>query len=128
MLLEVTTAGAWEEWILYLLGAVEETARWTTERIQAIRRLMEETADYVRTEAFGVYSHELVELIFVQPYCRIKNVVDAGIAKRQTAAVYLKRLRDIGVLEEVKVGREKLFVNPRLMRLLTAGVPGDLSF
>ncbi len=128
LLLEVTTAGAWEEWILYLLGAVEETARWTTERIQAIRRLMEETADYVRKEAFGAYSHELVELIFVQPYCRIKNVVDAGIAKRQTAAVYLKRLRDIGVLEEVKVGREKLFVNPRLMRLLTAGVPGDLSF
>ena len=128
LLLAVTTKGAWEDWILYVLGAVEETARWTTERIQAIRRLMEETADYVRTEASGVYSYELVELIFVQPYCRIKNVVDAGIAKRQTAAVYLKKLADAGVLNEVKVGREKLFVNPRLMRLLTAEVSGDLSF
>jgi hypothetical protein len=61
-------------------------------------------------------------------YCRIKNVVEAGIARRQTAATYLKRLVSIGVLEEVKVGREKLFVNLRLMRLLTAEEPADLSF
>ena len=56
---------------------------------------------------------ELVELIFEQPYCRIRNVVDAGVAERQTAAVYLKQLAKIGVLKEVKVGREKLFINPR---------------
>lgn len=128
LLLAVTTRGAWEEWILYVLGAVDETARWTTARIRAIRDLMRDTAEYVRAEAFGVYSHELVELIFVQPYCRIKNVVEAGIAQRQTAATYLKTLCDVGVLEEVKVGREKLFINPRLMRLLTAERPGDLAF
>jgi len=44
---------------------------------------------------------------------RIRNVVDAGIAKRRTAAVYLGQLCDAGVLDEVKVGREKLFINPR---------------
>ena len=128
LLLAVTTQEGWEEWILYVLHAVDETARWTTERIRAIERLMRETADYVRAEARGAYSRELVELIFVQPYCRIKNVVDAGIAQRQTAAVYLKQLRDLGVLEEVKVGRDKLFINPRLMRLLTAEEPGTLTF
>jgi cell filamentation protein, protein adenylyltransferase len=128
LLLAVTANAAWHEWILYLLGAVEETARWTTERIHAIRRLMQDTADHVRKHAYGVYRRELVELIFVQPYCRIKNVVDAGIAQRQTAADYLRKLRDVGVLEEVRVGREKLFINPRLMRLLTAERPGDLSF
>ena len=128
LLLAVTTSDTWEDWILYMLRAVDETARWTTERIRAIRQLMQETAEYARKEAYGAYSRELVELIFVQPYCRIKNVVDAGIAHRQTAAVYLKQLRDVGVLEEIKVGREKLFINPRLMRLLTAEKPGDLSF
>jgi Fic family protein len=128
LLLAVTTRGAWEDWILYMLRAVDETARWTTERIRAIRQLMQETAEYVRAEAYGAYSRELVELIFVQPYCRIKNVVEAGIAQRQTAAVYLKQLANAGVLEEVKVGREKLFINPRLMRLLTAAQPGALSF
>ena len=119
LLLAVTTHDKWEEWILFIVNAVEETARWTTERIHAIRTLMSETAERVRKEAFGAYSRELVELIFVQPYCRIGNVVDAGIAKRQTASVYLKQLTDIGVLNEVKAGREKLFINPRLMRLLT---------
>ena len=128
LLLAVTTDAAWEAWILYMLRAVDETARWTTDRIHAIRRLMQETADYVRQQEPGVYSSELVELIFVQPYCRIRNVVEAGIAQRQTAAVYLKQLVSAGVLEEVKVGREKLFINPRLMRLLTAEQPGDLSF
>ncbi len=128
LLSTVTTQGAWEDWVLYLLSAVEETARWTTERIRVMRDLMEETAAYTRKEAAGAYSRELVELIFVQPYCRIRNVVEAGIAQRQTAAVYLAQLTVAGVLEEVKVGREKLFINSRLMRLLTMERPGDLSF
>lgn len=122
LLLAVTTHDAWDDWILFMLGAVDETARWTTARIRAIQKLMQETADRVRKEAYGAYSRELVELIFVQPYCRIRNVVEAGIAQRQTAAVYLKQLATAGVLEEVKVGREKLFINPRLMRLLTTTV------
>jgi len=127
-LLAVTTDGAWEDWIVYMLQALRETALWTTERIHAIRMLLEETAGYARTKAAGAYSRELVELLFVQPYCRIRNVVEAGIAQRQTAAVYLKELAAAGILEEVKVGREKLFINPRLMRLLTRDDPGDLSF
>lgn len=91
-----------------------------------IHQLMRETADYLQKHAHAAYSRELVELIFVQPYCRIRNVVDAGIAQRQTAAVYLKQLCDVGVLTEVQVGREKLFINPRLMRLLTVEEPGDI--
>jgi len=128
LLLAVTTREAWDDWILYMLHAVAETARWTTTRIHAIRKLMQETGEYVRAEVFGVYNRELVDLIFVQPYCRIRNVVEAGIAERQTAAVYLKQLVGAGVLEEVKMGREKLFINPRLMRLLTRERPGDLPF
>jgi Fic family protein len=127
-LLAVTTDGAWEDWTCYVLEAVRETARWTTDRIHAIRVLMEETAGHARAKAPGAYSRELVELLFVQPYCRIRNVVESGIAQRQTAAEYLKELARAGILEEVKAGREKLFINPRLMRLLTREDPGDLSF
>jgi hypothetical protein len=74
----------------------------------------------VRAKIPSIYSRELVELVFVQPYCRIHNVVDVGIARRQTAATYLNRLAEIGVLNEVRAGREKLFVNPRLIKLLLA--------
>jgi len=66
------------------------------------------------------YSRELVELIFTQPYCRIANVVESGIAQRQTASVYLKVLTEIGVVSELKVGREKLFIHPKFIGLLTS--------
>lgn len=118
-LLKVSTHHQWEDWILYLLDAVEQTADWTRGKIVAIRDLMEHTVDYVRDRLPSIYSRELVDLIFVQPYCRIANLVDVGLVKRQTASVYLKQLCDIGVLKEVKVGREKMFIHPKLMRLLT---------
>lgn len=128
LLLAVTTRGAWEPWLLYVLTAVTETARWTTERVTAVQALLTATAAYVRRAVPAVYSRELVELVFVQPYCRIGNVVNAGIGHRQTAARYLRALVAAGVLEEVAAGRERLFINPRLMRLLTADAPGDLGF
>ncbi|WP_366861775.1 hypothetical protein [uncultured Shewanella sp.] len=55
----------------------------------------------------------------MQPYCRIQNLVENGLAKRQTASVYLKPLCDIGVLQEVRSGKEKLFVHPKFVDLMT---------
>jgi Fic family protein len=128
LLLEVTTKQAWEPWVLYMLRAVQETAVWTTNRIERVQALLERTRDVVRERAPGAYSRELVELVFVQPYCRISNVVDAGLGHRQTAARHLRALVTAGVLKEVTAGRERLFINPRLMRLLTADEPGRLDF
>lgn len=119
LLLEVTVRGAWEPWILYMLRALKETAEWTTAKIRAIKKLHEETVHLVRNADTNLYKRELVDLIFVQPYSRIANVVEAGLAERKTASVYLKKLAEIGVLHERKFGREKLFVNPRFLSLLT---------
>lgn len=119
LLLAVTREQRWEDWLLYMLEAVRASAAWTTAKIQASRSLLEHTAQHVQRRADNIYSRELVELLFVQPYTRIGNLVDAGIAKRQTASVYLKQLADIGVLREYKVGREKLFLHPKFLRLLT---------
>lgn len=118
-LLEVTTVSQWEEWLLYMLDAVAETSRWTTAKIRAIRNLLQTATTYVRAQAPKIYSRELVDVIFEQPYCRIANVVSAGIAKRQTASEYLARLADIGVLTPVQTGREKLFIHRALLDLLT---------
>jgi Fic family protein len=60
-----------------------------------------------------------VELIFTQPYTRISDLVTKGIAQRQTASTHLKKLADIGLLEERPAGREKLFINTALVRLLS---------
>jgi Fic family protein len=116
----VTRDDAWEPWMLYMLDAVHDTAIWTTKKIKAIRELLRRATAHVREHAPSLDSRELVELVFERPYSRIGHVVDAGIAKRQTASVYLKELCDIGVLREVKAGREKLFIHLNLMKLLTA--------
>lgn len=119
LLLAVTRDGAWEEWLKFMLGAVAETAHWTAAKIRAIRNLQEHTTEHVRRSLPNIYSRELVDVIFAQPYCRIGNVVTAGIAKRQTASVYLKQLSAAGVLTETKIGRDKLFVHRKFLRLLT---------
>jgi Fic family protein len=118
LLLEVTTQQAWGPWILYMLDCVEESCVWTTDKIKAIRELMRHTAQYIQRKLPKLYSWELVELLFQQPYCRIGNVVDAGLAKRQTASVYLKQLADLGILNEIKSGRESLFIHPKYVELL----------
>lgn len=119
LLREVTANGAWEPWVMYMLSAIEETASWTCERIKAIRDLLEETALFCREHlSASVYSRELMDLIFIQPYCKIAFLVDAGIAERKTASVYLQKLEEIGVLHSTQLGREKVYTNPRLIDLL----------
>lgn len=90
-----------------MLRTIDETARWTVAKIRAMRE-----------KAPKIYSRKLVDVIFEQPYCRISNVVNAGIAKRQTAAEYLAKLADIGILTAVQSGREKLFIHRALLDLL----------
>lgn len=115
----VTRTENWEEWTLYMLKAVEITANWTTQKIDAVRKLIDHTSEFIKARLPKIASHELVQVVFEQPYCRISNLVENNIAKRQTASVYLKQLADIGVLNEIQAGKEKLFVHPKLIKLMT---------
>lgn len=119
LLRDVTAKQAWEPWVLYMLAAIEKTAAWTCAKIKAIRDLLEETVIYSKENLPGsVYSRELIDLIFVQPYCKIAYLVEAGIAERKTASVYLKNLEEIGLLRSSQIGREKIYINPKLIELL----------
>ena len=119
LLLGVTRDQAWEPWLQFMLQAVAETSKWTTGKIAAIRKLAEHTTEHVRTRLPKIYTRELVDVIFEQPYCRIGNLVDKGIAQRQAASRYLHDLADLGVLREMPFGKEKLFIHPKLMQLLS---------
>ena len=119
LLSKVTQEQDWASWILFILDGVEETCTWTTDKIKSIRELMEHTGQFVQKRLPKIYTWELVELLFKQPYCRIGNLVESGIAKRQTASVYLKQLCELGVLREIKSGRENIFVHPKYIELLT---------
>ena len=86
----------------------------------AIRDLFESTVERCQQKAPRVYSKELIELIFQQPYCKIAFVVEAGIAKRQTASEYLQELERIGILASEKRGRQVIYRHPALLEVLTA--------
>ena len=109
----------WEEWIMFMLKGIEETAVYTLDKINTINVLMQETITFAKEKLPArVYSKELIELLFEQPYCKVKFIVDKGIAKRQTAAEYLQELEKIGVLKSQKVGVENLFLNVNLFEIL----------
>jgi Fic family protein len=116
----VTEEEAWEDWVSYMLQAIEVTAIETRQRIQAIHEAMSQAKETIKQGAPKMYSHELVEVIFSQPYTRISFLEERGLAKRQTASSYLKRLEELGLLKSVKVWRETLYLNPKLMELLAA--------
>ncbi len=119
LLQKVRTDGAWEEWILYMLKAVEQTAKDTLKMISVIVNLINTTTEICRKELpKSTYSKELVELLFIQPYTKIEFLVSAGIAERRTASKYLKQLEGIGVLESFKSWKETVYVNRKLYELL----------
>lgn len=116
----VTENQDWEPWVLYMLEAVEQTAVATREKILAIRELLRVALEEARVRLpKNVYSKELIELIFQQPYCRINVLLDHGIAaQRKTASQYLRALEEAEFLIGRKAGREVLYVNGRLLEVL----------
>jgi Fic family protein len=116
----VTEEHDWEQWVLFMLRAVEETAQAAHMLIVDIRALMQETTEQVRTELPKIYSKDLIEVLFSQPYCKIRFLEQAGIAQRQTASRYLKELSRIGVLASpFEIARESYYLNTQFYQLLT---------
>ena len=115
----VTEENKWESWILYILEGLEQTAIATREQIVAIHRLTQETALEVKTKLPRIYSKDLIEVLFRTPYCKIKFLEEAGIAKRQTASIYLQQLEQIGIFRSLKIGREIYYINDKFLKILT---------
>ncbi len=114
----VTEKGNWSKWILFMLDAIEKTAIETKLKIVAIKELMDETQNEVQAKLPKIYSKDLVELLFYQPYCKRSFLQSNKIGSRNTAGAYLHALEDIGVLTSVRVGRDLYFVNRKLLDLL----------
>ncbi|MDP0490945.1 MAG: Fic family protein [Verrucomicrobiota bacterium JB023] len=116
---QVTETESWENWLLYMLNGIEQTANDTSEKIRAISSLFDELCETGKERlSRPTYSKELIELLFYRPYCKIKFVQDAGLAKRATASRYLHELAEIGFVTPVKYGNELLFINHRLLEIL----------
>ncbi len=119
LLREVTETGNWENWILYILEAVRDTSVFTLRKVNAIFSSYTETINKVKSLANDIYSRELIEVIFSQPYSKISFLEEKKIASRNTASKYLKKLEEIGILVSEQAGREVLYKNIALYDILS---------
>ncbi|MFD2202815.1 Fic family protein [Shivajiella indica] len=115
---EVTENQNWEDFILYMLEMVESTAKHGLKRLEQVTQLMESTAESIRNTLPKVYSKELIEVIFRLPYTKRQSLMDVGLGTPKTVGNYLSALEDKGFLNSKMVGKEKLYLNTALMKIL----------
>ena len=115
---QVNKTDQWEDYILFMLKAIEETVNHTIKKINSIKNQLEITIEKVKQEAPKIYRKEFIELLFEQPYAKNEFVVEKLKVERKAASKYLKTLEEIGVLKSEKIGREVLYLNIELIEIL----------
>ena len=120
LLQTVRTDDTWEEWVLYMLTAVEETAAQAMIVIGEIQRALQDYKQRIRDQLPKIYSQDLINNLFTHTYTKIEFLEqDLGVS-RITAAKYLESLTASGFLQKQKIGRTNYFINPLLKSILTA--------
>ncbi|MGL5823744.1 MAG: Fic family protein [Nocardioides sp.] len=124
LLQAVTADAAWHAWVTYILTGIERTSHEMVAKIAAIRELQESFSQRARAASRGGADSELQAVLFEQPYCRISTVMERCNVSRPTATSWLNSLAEAALLQDLKVGRERLFVNREFLTLLTARTGG----
>lgn len=115
---KVTEDGNWEDWIIYMLDMVEKTALKARNQIAVIEELMSDMSKEIQNKLPKIYSKDLVEILFRLPYTKRSQLEAAGIGTLKTVGGYLKQLEAAGFLKSQTVGKEKLYLNFRLLKVL----------
>lgn len=118
LLQSVRDHGHWEEWTLYMLNAVEDTAAHTIETVMLIRDAVMDTKHRIR-DAHKFYSQDLINSLFAHPYTKIEFIEQDLKVSRLTATRYLDVLCAGGFLEKHRIGRSNYYINVALNRILT---------
>jgi len=115
---EVTENNNWEAYILYMLDMIEETSNKGLNRLNKITAAMEQTAKEIKSKLPKIYSKDLIEILFRLPYTKRQHLIDENIGNLKTVGNYLIALEEHGFLTSEKVGKEKLYLNKRLLEIL----------
>ena len=119
LLKQVTENNSWNDWILYILNAIEQTSGWTLHHIRSIKQLMDHTKKYLKENLDAPhYRGLLMEVLFTYPYCRSVDLQNLGVKSGITCRKYLRKLVDLGILTEEKTGKELVFVHSKYLNLL----------
>ncbi len=108
----------WEEWLLFLIHGIEKSSRETINLIIQIRELMLEYKHKLR-DNYKFYSQYLLNNLFKHPYTKIEFIVNDLNVSRITAANYLNKFADDGILRKERLGTGNYYINEKLFNLLT---------
>ncbi len=114
----VRDAGSWEDWILYMLEGISQTAKDTITLVNNIRELMEKYKADFKAQLPKIYSRELLDILFKHPYTKIEHIESGLGVTYQTARIYLDQLDNDGLLYKQKIGKSNYYINARLFNLL----------
>jgi Fic family protein len=114
----VTENEDWESYILYMLDMIENSAKKGLVNLDQVTALMVKMEEEIKTELPKVYSKELIEIIFRLPYTKRQFLTEARLGTPKTVGNYLMSLEEKGYLESVRIGKEKLYLNHELMKIL----------
>ncbi len=118
LLNDIHQNGSWENWILYVMRGIQETSESSLELLKQINMLVDETGDHIKNVKPKIYSKELVNIIFTEFYTRIGSIESELGVTRKTASNYLNELVNIGILSVEQRGKEKIFINKKLLKLI----------
>lgn len=119
LLQHVRDTGQWQDWVLYMLTAVEQTAQQSISVVGSIREAMQSYKHHIR-EKFSFYSQDLINHLFCHPYTKIDFVTEALGISRPTAAKYLDELTAAGLLHKEKLGKSNYYINVALYGILSS--------
>ncbi len=123
LLQTVRAQDRWEEWVLYMLDAVEQTAMQAIATVEAIQTAVQDYKERIRT-LYKFYSQDLINNLFMHPYTKIEFVQQDLQVTRMTATKYLDTLAEGGFLQKQRLGRGNYYVNVALSAILKGAVRG----
>ena len=116
----VSQRGDWNNWFIFNLNAVENTANLTYHKINDIVSSKEAISDYIKKEAKSIKKVDaLVEILFTQPLTKVKHLQTAKLYSEATARDYLNRLSDLKILEKKTIEGHHYYLNKELHRILS---------
>lgn len=114
----VTTRKKWNDWILYILKAIEETSVYTINKINEIEALFRRTLE-LTSKKLPHIRKEIIEKIFEQPYISPKKLLNETTKSLNTSKKYLGQLEKLKILAPEKIGKEIIYLNIDLFNLLS---------
>ena len=111
-------ANSWEDWIIYMVEGIELTAIETIGLIKDIKDLMLSFKNILREE-YKFYSQDLLNNLFKHPYTKIEYIVNDLNVSRITAANYLNKMAEDGLIRKEKLGTSNYYINEQLFELLS---------